>query len=200
MVHFTLSFSNYPNSITARCLYLVHDSYLNWLSQHLRNKLQCKNCNLLGLPMMVHNKTPFFRTIIFGWVLLCRVDKLPGCSVECWYLKGTAPRGLRNDHRTLEKQNPIEMGSWVGKRTSFCNCLVVSNSWKIHSNIIERHSCMVHRLLQLIGCCATTGLTAQGEISLRTALCKLEILLEFIFSRGRFACTYFCEPLNKPLP
>lgn len=127
MVHFTLSISNYPNSITARCLYLVHDSYLNWLSKHLQNKLQCKNCNLLGLPMMVHNKTPFFRTIMFGWVLLCRVDKLPGCSVECCYLKGTAPRGLRNDHGTFEKQNPIEMASWVGKRTGLCNCLVVSN-------------------------------------------------------------------------
>ena len=40
---------------------------------------------------------------------------------------------------------------------------------------------LVHRLLQLIGCCATTGITALGEISLRTALCKT----------GDFAQVYF---------
>lgn len=44
---------------------------------------------------------------------------------------------------------------------------------------------MVHWLLQLIGCCATTRKSLHWERSdLRPGLCKPEILLKFIFSQG----------------
>ena len=136
--------------------------------------------------MMVRNKTPFFRTIIFGWVLLCRVDKLPGCSVECCYLKGTAPQCLGNDHRTLEKQNPIEMASWVGKWTAFCNCLVVSNIELEDSFKYFWETFMYGPLVV-----ATDWLLRNNPESLhwersdlRPGLCKPEILLKFIFSQA----------------
>lgn len=115
--------------------------------------------------MMVHNKTPFFRTIIFGWVLFVESINFQDVvwNAATWKARRRSVWETTTEH--WRNKNPIEMASWV-KWTAFCNCLVFPIV--IVGRFIQIFLRDIH--VWSIGCCnwlvvaQQLGITALGEI------------------------------------